>query len=900
MSKCLSDLGVMSLLLWLLLLLLRWFEWGEVTALLGLNDLSTEWRNEGMLTDGLMVLIAATIVLLPYLLLYRLKPVLGRFFVGLCFLLLLIASMGLTQFFLTTHVLLNSAVFEFSIDELLQTVGTEMDENRSTFLWGYLLLIPLALFLMYTTPKLLRKSKAAAAMAVLTMLGLFTSWLMFGELNKKSKDYPLDISFLLSNNKVAYLVQTTLKGKAENSRLALMEEVEVRKLILHFQERHPDWEFTNFSYPLVHSEPYENVLGDYFKKEDKAPNIVFVFCESLAGTISGKKAAVGNLTPFIDSLIDNGLYWENFLSNAERSYGVLPNVMGSLPYGLGPRGFTKTNPEGAPQSRNPLHQSLVSVLRPHGYKSGFFYGGWGLFDNMKTFLTRSVKTDWFVHGLDFNFAKYGTFEDHKLNQRWGYSDKVLFEQSLDMIDSLRVGTSPYLSFYLTLSFHSPFNMCPDQYHERDYQRERLKKIGYDRDKVIIGENVLASLLYADDSVRDFFRRYRKRKDFKNTIFVLTGDHGKKSGYRIDKLDQYHVPLVIYSPLLRKTGRFKGVSTHRDIGPSLLALLQDNFGLELPREKHWLGQGLDTSKVFRAERTSALTLFGNDFLNYLHNEYIVDNNRVFQLNDQLHLLRVEDEEKEAEILKIWEEEKGLNYYVCFKDRIWNPELNQDFIADSTATGKPLYAVPDNKLWAHRVNDSERAMGMLKEFPGIELDLVFEDSTKTLDVRHNKKDPLSGTNLDEYLEGISGEGYFWLDMKNLKEPNAPAIVERLLAVAEKHKAKDRMIVESFNAVALSKFAEAGFYTSFWAPTLQREDSLNKVKRIGQHLRNYGFNALSAPHQEMEDLHRHFPNATLHVWTNGLTTEEQKKLIRELAAEEQVRVILVDYPDNWLVKE
>ena len=36
-----------------------------------------------------------------------------------------------------------------------------------------------------------------------------------------------------------------------------------------------------------------------------------------------------------------------------------------------------------------------------------------------------------------------------------------------------------------------------------------------------------------------------------------------------KIDRYHVPLIIYSPLLKQPAQFESISTHFDITPSVI-------------------------------------------------------------------------------------------------------------------------------------------------------------------------------------------------------------------------------------------------------------------------------------------------------------------------------------------
>jgi hypothetical protein len=102
-----------------------------------------------------------------------------------------------------------------------------------------------------------------------------------------------------------------------------------------------------------------------------------------------------------------------------------------------------------------------------------------------------------------------------------------------------------------------------------------------------------TMLYTDDCVRKFINQYRQHPNFENTIFVITGDHS--SGLIINnKLSFHHVPLIIWSPLLKNPKTFSSIVTHNDITPSLTALLRDTYHLSTPKFVHWIGNGLDTA------------------------------------------------------------------------------------------------------------------------------------------------------------------------------------------------------------------------------------------------------------------------------------------------------------------
>jgi membrane-anchored protein YejM (alkaline phosphatase superfamily) len=65
-----------------------------------------------------------------------------------------------------------------------------------------------------------------------------------------------------------------------------------------------------------------------------------------------------------------------------------------------------------------------------------------------------------------------------------------------------------------------------------------------------------------------------KDQYKNT-FYYTGDHNWFNKSK-DKLARFHVPLFIFGPMLKKAERFKSISSHWDITPSLVSFLMNNY------------------------------------------------------------------------------------------------------------------------------------------------------------------------------------------------------------------------------------------------------------------------------------------------------------------------------------
>lgn len=130
---------------------------------------------------------------------------------------------------------------------------------------------------------------------------------------------------------------------------------------------------------------------------------------------------------------------------------------------------------------------------------------------------------------------------------------------------------------------------------------------------------LTTFLYTDDALRQFFRGYRARPDFENTIFIITGDHRLIPVPQPSQIARYHVPLLIYSPLLHESQRFRSVSTLADVAPTLLGFLHEQYGVAAPKRSHWLGTPIDTTRRFRNTRSMPLMRNKNQLVDYLHKE-----------------------------------------------------------------------------------------------------------------------------------------------------------------------------------------------------------------------------------------------------------------------------------------
>jgi phosphoglycerol transferase MdoB-like AlkP superfamily enzyme len=419
-------------------------------------------------------------------------------------------------------------------------------------------------------------------------------------------------------------------------------------------------------YPFLHSDSVADVLSPFFKGNATPPNIVIVIVEGLGRAFTNDGGYLGNFTPFIDSLSGKSLYWKNFLSEGGRTFAVLPSILGSLPFAK--NGFLELG-DGMP-----THLSLLSLLKYNGYHTSFYYGGDSKFDNMQSFLQKNATDEIndeksFPAGYVRLPAPNGT--------SWGYNDKELFRHYLLTRDEK--ATAPQLSVVLTVSTHSPFAINEEDKYMQQFE-QRMTQLGFNDAQKNEHRNYklqYASILYLDDCMRGFFNAYKKRSDYNNTIFLITGDHRMPEIPMSDKIDRFHVPLIMYSPMLKRTSEMASVSTHFDISPSLLAYLHHNYKTKGPSLVSWIGQGLDTNRNFENLHNYPLMQTKNDIIDFIMGEYHLNGDNLFKLNAQLGEDPVHDDDKASQLKNAFDNFKKKNNQIITGNWIIPDSIHQHY-------------------------------------------------------------------------------------------------------------------------------------------------------------------------------------------------------------------------------
>lgn len=305
---------------------------------------------------------------------------------------------------------------------------------------------------------------------------------------------------------------------------------------------------------------YINPIKLFNDKPFVKKNIVFIIVESLSKNFT----ALGSrksFTPFLDSLMQYSLLFDNAYANALHSAEGIPAVISGLP-SLMEEPITTSF-----YSTNRL-TSIPDLLRKEGYKTAFYHGG--------TNGTMSFDVYAANAGYEKYFGRKEYNNDKDYDGHWGIWDEPFLQYFAQGLNALQ---QPFMASVFTLSSHDPFNV-PQQYASI---LPKGDKPWYQ------------AVAYTDLALREFFATASQQPWYNNTIFIITPDHASPiiSVNNPTVMGMYEIPVVFYAPAdstLR--GRNHSLFQQIDILPTILhylgypkkffALGNDLYNSERPR------------------------------------------------------------------------------------------------------------------------------------------------------------------------------------------------------------------------------------------------------------------------------------------------------------------------------
>ncbi len=299
-----------------------------------------------------------------------------------------------------------------------------------------------------------------------------------------------------------------------------------------------------------------------FKEPERKMNVVVILMESMSADRMGIYGSPDNLTPGLDKLAKNSMFFDQcYSSGIHTNCGIYSTLYG-MPV------MMLQHPMLNGVSEQTHFTGLPVTLKNEGYRTRFFCTHPKTFDNLDIFLEKN--------GFD-QICDQNNYPQADVANAWGVGDEALMGMAYHQLDSMsRSDTeNPFFATVLTITTHPPYSL-PANTKFKPKNTDPIK----------------ATYEYADWAISSFIDSCATKPWYKNTVFVLLGDHGVNLTHYVNDvpLSYNHIPLIIHAPGIFEKPEIKhNIASQSDVFPTVMGLLnvdytQNTMGFDLFREK----------------------------------------------------------------------------------------------------------------------------------------------------------------------------------------------------------------------------------------------------------------------------------------------------------------------------
>lgn len=299
----------------------------------------------------------------------------------------------------------------------------------------------------------------------------------------------------------------------------------------------------------------ENLPDNEYMGMLKGKNLIAIQVESLEDFVIGSKIYGQEITPNLNKLLSNSLYFSNIYE--QNNVGTSSDADLLVNTSLYPIR------EGATFFRYPEAQyiSLPKLLKELGYSTVSTHpeigGNWNWAE---------------VHRTGLGFETIYDINSYKKDEliRGYLSDGTLFIQ---FEEKFKVMKQPFYAYSVTMSSHGPFDL------DEEFKYLKLPK---EIEDTILGD-YFQSVRYVDEQIGAMIKKLKQDSIMEDSVVMIYGDHtgvhkfynDRLEGIKLEgdwwKKDEKKIPLIIYSPSVN--GRnIKTIGGHIDIMPTIAYML----------------------------------------------------------------------------------------------------------------------------------------------------------------------------------------------------------------------------------------------------------------------------------------------------------------------------------------
>ena len=292
-------------------------------------------------------------------------------------------------------------------------------------------------------------------------------------------------------------------------------------------------------------------------------NVIFIHMESIHNFLVGMEVNGEEITPTINELSKEGLYFDNFYPQI--SVGTSSDTEFTLNTSLMPALSGTVFVSWYQRSFN----SIPKLLSDKGYYTFSSHG-----NNASMWNRSAMHPNLGYQELIFK-DKFDVNSDNSVGL--GLSDVSFFEQLQSKLEKIEDEHEKYMGTLIQLSNHSPYSKTPynaqlyETFGKLNFTNTYVDENGQTVTDKYLDQTDLASYLisahYADMALGTFFDYIKNSDHYNNTVFVLYGDHDA----RLDKKEYQY-----YYNYNKKTGKL-----YTDSDPEYVDF--DNIDYELNKK-----------------------------------------------------------------------------------------------------------------------------------------------------------------------------------------------------------------------------------------------------------------------------------------------------------------------------
>lgn len=308
----------------------------------------------------------------------------------------------------------------------------------------------------------------------------------------------------------------------------------------------------------------------------KDKNLIIIQLESFQNFLLGLKLDGQEITPNLNKLMKDSLYFPNFYQMVGQGNTSDAEFVVNTSFYIPPRGAATMS------YVNKVLPSLPRLLGDNGYQTATFH------TNVVEFWNRGELYD--SLGFDHYYDRSFFGEDDVFF--FGASDDTLYSKTAEKLKEMDQDEQPFYAQVISMSAHHPFTIPAEKYRMKLPERYEGTFVG----------DYIRSQNYADDALGHFIEELKASGVWDNSIIMIYGDHMGLPIYSLDNddkelmreiyghdysyADMLNIPLIIHAGEDVAPQTFEQVGGEVDIMPTaagLLGISLDNnlvFGQDL--------------------------------------------------------------------------------------------------------------------------------------------------------------------------------------------------------------------------------------------------------------------------------------------------------------------------------